>query len=56
LSDQELCPADEAEFKMANLNEDIETTLSFVRHELKDRIQYQAVFQIFPWYLVIPTA
>jgi len=29
---------DEAEFKMADLNEGIETTLSLVRHELKDRI------------------
>jgi len=29
---------DEAEFKMADLNEGIETTLSLVGHELKDRI------------------
>ena len=40
---------DEAEFKMANLNEDIETTLSLVRHELKDRIQViKAVFRSSP--------
>ena len=30
---------DEAEFKMTNVNEDIETTLNLVQHELKGRIQ-----------------
>ncbi|MEW5978406.1 MAG: ATP-binding protein [Acidobacteriota bacterium] len=30
---------DEAEFKEANLNEDIESTLTLIQHELKDRIQ-----------------
>jgi signal transduction histidine kinase len=39
---------DEAEFKMVNLNEDIETTLSLVRHELKDRIQVVKQFSDLP--------
>ena len=39
---------DEAEFKMANLNEDIETTLSLVRHELKDRIHVVKQFSELP--------
>ena len=39
---------DEAEFKMANLNEDIETTLSLVRHELKDRIRVIKDFSDLP--------
>jgi len=39
---------DEAEFKMANLNDDIETTLSLVRHELKDRIQVIKQFSNLP--------
>jgi two-component system NtrC family sensor kinase len=39
---------DEAEFKMANLNEDIETTLNLVRHELKDRIQVVKEFSDLP--------
>jgi signal transduction histidine kinase len=39
---------DEAEFKMANLNEDIETTLNLVRHELKDRIQVIKQFSELP--------
>ncbi|PYV88156.1 MAG: hypothetical protein DMG05_16035 [Acidobacteria bacterium] len=39
---------DEAEFKMANLNEDIETTLNLLQHELKDRIQVIKQFADLP--------
>jgi signal transduction histidine kinase len=39
---------DEAEFKLANLNDDIETTLSLVRHELKDRIRVIKQFSELP--------
>jgi signal transduction histidine kinase len=39
---------DEADFKMADLNEGIETTLSLVRHELKDRIRVIKQFSELP--------
>jgi signal transduction histidine kinase len=39
---------DEAEFKEANLNDDIESTLTLIQHELKDRIQVIKEFAALP--------
>jgi signal transduction histidine kinase len=39
---------DEAEFKEANLNDDIESTLTLIQHELKDRIQVIREFADLP--------